>query len=344
MAPATLAQFIALHDELVALVKAGVSVHLGLPQSGGGAAAACERIGAAVVRRIGEGASVDEALADREVPAAYRSVVQLALASGDLPAALSGASRLAEVHDESWQAVRTSLRYPLVICGLAYVGIVLFCVFLVPILESMYASMQIPAGWGLAAVTTLRSTLPYWIAIPPLAMALFAALQRWYSARSTATGGMRVLELLPGMSKVVTELKSMRFAETLASYLDAGASFPQALRTAADIWESDWRQRQTVELAATLEQGQAARDDGPFAAQLPPLLRWAIWHADDRVGRSRSLRIAAGIYRDSAQRRARRLRALAPIFTCVVLGGGVVLLYALALFVPVAQMLHGLAG
>src|SRR5262245_17994633 len=113
MAPATLAQFIALNDELVALVKAGVSVHLGLQHSGGvGAAAACERIGAAVVRRIGEGASVDEALADRAVPAAYRSVVQLALASGDLPAALSGASRLAEVHDESRQAVRTSLRYP----------------------------------------------------------------------------------------------------------------------------------------------------------------------------------------------------------------------------------------
>src|SRR5262245_49854816 len=96
MADATLAQFIALHDQVTLLVKAGVPVQLGLPAERHSATAACERIGAAVTRRVGEGASVHEALEDRAVPAAYRAVMQLALTSGDLAAALAGASRLAE--------------------------------------------------------------------------------------------------------------------------------------------------------------------------------------------------------------------------------------------------------
>ena len=54
--------------------------------------------------------------------------------------------------------------------------------------------------------------------------------------------------------------------------------------------------------------------------------------------------MAANTYRDAAQRRIERLRVTAPIVTCVVIGGGVTLLYGLALFVPVAQMLRGLAS
>jgi len=97
-------------------------------------------------------------------------------------------------------------------------------------------------------------------------------------------------------------------------------------------------------VAAELARGQLASDQTPPMQHMPPLLRWAIWHADDSVGRSRALRMAADLYRNSAERRTSRLRVLAPVVTCVVIGGGVTLLYALALFIPVAQMIQGLAG
>jgi type II secretory pathway component PulF len=345
MATATLAQFIALSDQFVALVKAGVPVHLGLPSQGSSAAVACERIGSAVARRVGEGSSVQEALRDRTVPAAYRSVAELALTSGDLALALAGASRLAQAQDESWHAVRVSLRYPLVLCGIAYVGMVLFCLFLVPMLESMYQSMQITAGWGLSAATLLRVWLPVWIVLVPLALLLLVAGLHWSASRAAKAGGTgRVLAWLPGMSKVVAELRSMRFAETLAGHLDAGTPLPTALQTASAAWENDALERETLALADSLVRGQSPSDAAPLAARLPPLLSWAICHADATVGRSQALRMAARLYRESAQRRVQRLRVLAPIVTCLVIGGGVTLLYALALFAPVAQMIQGLAG
>jgi hypothetical protein len=54
--------------------------------------------------------------------------------------------------------------------------------------------------------------------------------------------------------------------------------------------------------------------------------------------------MAADIYRVSAARRQERLRTIVPLIACMVLGGSVTLLYGLALFLPVVQMLLGLAS
>ena len=345
MATPTLAQFIALNDQLVALIKAGVPIHLGLVQGGHGAVGAIETIGATVARRIGEGSSVVEALEDRTIPPAYRSVAQLALRSGDLTTALTGAHRMAAALDDSWHTVRQSLVYPLVICCLAFAGIVLFCSFLVPTLDSMYQSMRIPEGSGLHVVKTLKSTLPYWIAIPPIGLLLLVGWTRFSSSPTFASGlAGRVLAWLPGMSKTVFEHRCMNFSETLASLLDAGVSLPEGLRLAASAWDDATLEQGTRTLAASLERGEVPDDSSPFAAQLPPFLRWAIWHADDTVGRSRALRMASNTYRQSARRRIERLRVVVPNLACIVIGGVVTLLYGLALFVPVAQMIRELAS
>jgi type II secretory pathway component PulF len=135
-----------------------------------------------------------------------------------------------------------------------------------------------------------------------------------------------------------------RFAETLAGHLEAGVPLPEGLRMAAAAWENNALEQAALAHAAALASGQTPNEHSPFAAALPPLLRWAIWHADEHVDKAWALRMAAGAYRESAERRVGRLQILAPIVACVLIGGGVVLLYALALFVPVVQMLHGLAG
>jgi len=342
---ASLPQFIALSDQLVALVKAGVPVHLGLPSRPAAAAVACERIGAVMARRIGERDSIAEALEDQAVPAAYRSVVQLALASGDLRAALNGASRMAEAQDETWHAVRVSLRYPLAICALAYVGIVLFCLFLVPLLESTYQNLDVPTGWGLRVATLLRDSLPSWVAIPPLVLLVLVAGLSWSAARARATGGTaRILTWLPGVARITAEQRLARFAETLAGHLEAGSPLPDALQAASATWENNTLKQETLGLAALLKRGHALRDDDALAARLPPLMRWSISAADGTLDRPRALRMAARLYRQVAQRRLQRLRVVAPMVTCLVIGGGVTLFYGLALFVPLAQMIQGLAG
>ena len=165
MANAILADFLAFNDLVAGLARAGVSLHLGLPRKG--AAEACEQIGAVVARRVGEGASLQEALRDRAVPEAYRCVAQLAMISGDPEAALGEAGREVVCDDDS-RALWAALRYPLMVCGLAYVGMILFCVLLAPLLNDAYQWMEVSVGWGMAAVNWLRAATFCWVVGAPL--------------------------------------------------------------------------------------------------------------------------------------------------------------------------------
>ena len=73
-------------------------------------------------------------------------------------------------------------------------------------------------------------------------------------------------------------------------------------------------------------------------------MRWALFQSEPTVGRKRALQMAAALYRDASSHSMRRARIVAPIIGLVLLGGSVTLLYGLALFVPVVQMLKAVAS
>ncbi|HMC11202.1 MAG TPA: type II secretion system F family protein, partial [Pirellulaceae bacterium] len=305
-----------------------------------------EKINALVARRVSQGASLAQAIDgdDKVVTPSYRCLVQLGLHSGNLSAALTGSNRLAASLEDAWHAAALSFLYPAVVCCLAFLGIVGFCLFFVPVMESTYRSMQLPAGPSLTLLQSLRSTLPYWIGILPIGLLLFIGWSRIKSQPAASHGqSARLLRLVPGMSRAIFQERSANFAETLATLLEGGMPLPDALRIAADAWNDPALGEATRSLASSLNQAQILSDDSHLAAHFPPFLRWALLHSEATTGRARALRMVAGIYRDSAKRRQERMRLLAPIVVAIVLGGGVTLLYGLALFAPLVDLLQGLA-
>src|SRR5262245_31733374 len=185
METVTLDEFMAWNDELHALAQAGVPIDVGLAR-GADTLATLEKINATIARRVSQGASLREAIetSERAVSPTYGGLMLLGLTSGNMGAALRGATRLAEAIDDSWRAVRFSFVYPLIVCCLAYVGIVGFCLYFVPALENLHANLRIPLGPGLRLLQGLRQALPYWVALPPLAMLLVIGWQRAFGPNS----------------------------------------------------------------------------------------------------------------------------------------------------------------
>jgi type II secretory pathway component PulF len=138
------------------------------------------------------------------------------------------------------------------------------------------------------------------------------------------------------MSRAIEEQRNANLADKLATLLSAGAPLDEALRLASGA-KSD------PHLATSANAEPAITEDSENARRLPPFLRYALWRSEAGVGHVRALRMAAELYRASAQRRADRVRLIAPLVLCAVIGGGVTLLYGLALFVPVVEMLQSLA-
>lgn len=346
MPPASLDDFMALNDELAALVAAGVPLDVGLERHGDPATRALERINATVIRRVSRGESLDEALEgyEQDIPAPYRSMMQLGLRTGDLSAALDGSNRVAAAVDGSRYVTASAFLYPLIVLCLIYAGMIVFCLYFVPTLEAMYVSLRRPPGPALQILQVVRDTLPYWVVILPLALLVAAWLlfRRPICDRSSRNQA-GFLAWLPGAARTVFQQRCATFSASLAALLDAGTPLGEALSIAADVCgESDLRKGGQI-LATALQSGQLPADDSPAAMRFPPFLRWALWHSEATIGRGRALKMAVNIYRESAIRSAARLQTIAPLVTLILLGGGITLLYGLALFVPLVELLLTLA-
>jgi general secretion pathway protein F len=347
MATASLDDFLALNEQLAALIDAGVPLDMGLPEQRTSAAEQLKRINATIVRRVHRGESLDEALEgdDAEIPATFRSAMQFGLRTGKISETLDTSVQVAESVDDSRFTIETAFIYPLIICVIAYLGLIGFSLYLVPTLDEMYTSLNLTPGPGLRVLHLVRETLPYWAIILPIV--LLAAVSLWSRAKRRATTGNVFTgppRWLPGTSQTLFQERCSRFAASLAALLDNQVPFQEAVVIAGEASGDANLIEGANSLAAADQRSHLPADDGPIAMQFPPFLRWAIWHADATIGRARALEIAARMYREAAARRAERLRTFAPMVVLVLVGGTVTLLYGLTLFIPVVELLRTLAS
>lgn len=340
-------QFVALNDHLIALVAAGIPVAIGSPSQSKCTVEELERIGAIVVRRLRRGESLPDALRgeEAEVPAAYRSFIEFGLQTGNPASALSEGSHVADLLTTSRRTAELSFIYPLVLAVFAYVGLISFSVYLAPVLQSMVTSLKQSPKPGLRVLHAVSTALPYWaIAVPCLLLALVG----WWAwswrraSREVAVKGP--LGWLLGTSRILFQQRCSRFAASLAALLEKNTPFPEACVMAGNL------SGDAALLAGAKSLAEAAPDgslptEGVFpAGRFPQFLRWSLWHADESIGRVPALKIASQLYHDAAERDMQRQRTLLPIIALVLLGGTITLLYGLALFVPVVELLHTLAG
>lgn len=344
---AALADLTILNEQLAALTEAGVPLDLGLGASAKQTEHHLERVNATLARRVELGEPLAEALEDDNTITStpYRSLVRLGLRSGTLYEGLGISNQLASSVDQTRYALRAAVWYPLILCLLAYVGLIGFCLVLVPILTDLYQSLRIPAGFGLRSVQSLREALPIWVWLVPVAITLWVVwkLRNRYLAKSPVMQTGAIVGSIPGVGPVFSRVRAANFADSLAKLLENGVTLDEGLRLAANTTGDAHLSEAARALSAALRKGEMPSDEGPVALMYPPLLRWALWRAEEAGGRVSGLRMTARIYRETAERRTNRVRMLAPIIAYTLIGGAVTLLYGLALFLPMIEMLESLA-
>lgn len=336
-------ELIAFNDELAALVRAGLPLELGLGDAPDEAAATLERINAALARRRGGEPAAWESLDhfNPPLPAAYRSMVQVGLRTGDLHAALDSANRLAELENDTQFSTRSALVYPLIVCTLAIAGALAFASYAVPRLENVYHDAGLTAGLGLTVASALRAWRPALAALL-VAACLYTAWQFWRTSRLAAGKPRGAVGRLSGAARAIEQQQYATFAETMAALTAANVPMEEGLPIAAGSC-GDARLAEAARALATAT--AQCRDLAGSAASgdLPPFLQWALLRSEPAVERSRALQMAADVYRESSQRTAARAAVVAPVLAGVALAGVAVLAYGLLLFAPLTELMHGLA-
>lgn len=305
---ARIVDLLALNQQLVALDAAGV--RLGLGRRRGELSQRLNLLEEELPRRVAAGDSTEQTLEFLAITVSpsYRGLIEEWLVGADLTASLDRHRAAAEAACSVPRTLAYRLAYPVFVAILACLGLALMGHTTLPVVEATYSDLREPVGGGVAWAQQIRSTSFVWVwALPIALLAGLFWVRRDRPGRRTST-------------KAPTRNQCAKVSYSLASLLRSGLSQGVAMPLAA------------------LSGGLAAK------SPRPPLLAWAEAGASTEDAASASDFIAIGdFYRNLAQRRVRRSTTLAPIVACVVLGGGATLIYALALFVPVVDLLWTLA-
>jgi general secretion pathway protein F len=347
--PITIDQLLALNQEIVALVRAGVPLERGLLVAARDLRGRLGRIAAALSGRLSRGESLVEALAaeGRAVPPLYRAVVEAGARSGRLPVALEGLARFVLGYSEARSAIGLALWYPLLVLVLAYVLFIGLISQVVPRFVATYESLGVTVSAPLRWLNWLGSTVDsWWLAGPILLVVVGIGWIRSGSAARFQSSTWNWLRMFPWMKSILANYEAASFSELLALLLEQQVSYPSALVLAAESTGNPRLTRGARGLAEGITRGEPAAtamarlDQRSFL----PMLRSVLGAGHGAGTLIAGLHHLADRYRKRARYEAEKLAIFLPVILMAAIGAGATSFYALALFVPLVDLLRGLSA
>ena len=160
--------------------------------------------------------------------------MQIGLRSGQLDMAVDGSQRLAAAAEQSRYGLRAGFFYPLVVCGLAYLGLIGFCLWFEPTLEGMHEEFRLAWGSGgsrAACAARDDALLGSSTAVELLAWLGWRQFGKAASMTTSDSSG-DFLSRLTGACRAVAKQRWANFADSLATLVAADTPLDEALRMA----------------------------------------------------------------------------------------------------------------
>jgi len=343
----TVDQLLALNAEIVALVRAGVPLERGLLVTARDLRGRLGRIASALGRRLSRGESLVEALEGegRAIPPLYRAVVEAGARSGRLPVALEGLARYVRGYSDARATIGMALWYPILVVALAYVLFLGLITLVVPRFLAAFESLRLTVAPPLHWLNWLGGTAHYWWPAGPIVLVVLAIA--WFRSGSAArfqTPTWMWLRLFPWVKSILTNYETANFSELLALLLEHDVAYPSALILAAESTGNPRLTRGAHQLAEAVTRGdQTTTALGTVEERaFLPMLRWVLATGQQQGSLVAALHNLADLYRSRAKHQAEKLSLFLPTILMLAIGASVTVLYWLALFLPLINILREL--
>lgn len=330
----------ALSAEIAALVRAGVPLERGLANLASSRGRLAE-LADEVRTRLERGESLADAVPVRndDLGAAYRMVVAAGTRSGRLGDGLEAFLRLGRARVDFRRQLVLALLHPVIVLCVCYVFVHWFTTTIAPRWARIYEDFALEPPWLLRLGFRLgEAAAGLWMLGPILLVLLVAAL--WVSGR---TGSLGPLVLVPFAAKSVGEFRTASFCDLLSLLVGQGVPLPEALllagRGAGDARIAADAER----LAGEARTGAAFAEGVRSCESLPKSVRWILAAGQRDGSLPAAATHAAALLRRRATRRMSWIRTVVPVFLVAVIGGTVVLGYALMLWIPFVNLLNQLS-
>lgn len=338
--PLTLLEIKSLNEELICIVRSGVSLDLGLRDSSNGLSGRLSSALLQLSQKVEQGKPLGEALEqlDPPAPAFYRVLVTTGLRGGQLEVILMRMNELTTILIELQEMLRRATIYPITFLVMGYLMAIGTAYFCVPPIKALFTDIQVAPSLPVRFIFFLNETLPYWGAgIPLLALSLTLVYAVVLRVRTGVASALSLAWLVPGLRGLLRDIDTSRLASFLAIQTEYGVSWPEALRHSAASSSQPLLRHFCDHAAALIESGQHIDPMGAEAMGIPPFLLDTLSSPGSSTPRSqrvlaKDLLFAANNYRNRAILRAEWISRLLPGIISISLGTFIVGLYGWAVF------------
>ena len=185
-----------------------------------------------VVYDVESGHTVADAL--RRHPKAftdlYVNMVAAGEAGGILDTILMRLATFLEKNDALVGKVKSAMIYPAVIMSVAFIAIVTLLIFVIPVFENMFASVNLSLPLPTRIVIMLSSFLKhYWWAVAGGAWFTVYSLKKYYKTSNGQLNIDKILLRVPVLGDMLRKSAVSRFTRTLGTLISSGVSILDGL-------------------------------------------------------------------------------------------------------------------
>jgi MSHA biogenesis protein MshG len=277
-------------------------------------------------------------------PPLYVNMVRVGEATGTLDTAFLRLCDYLSMEQDVHDRVKSALRYPLIVVGAVIIAIGIISVKVIPAFAPVFRVLgnDIPLPTRLIMGAS-SITQHYWWLILLLAGAAFIGARAYISTDAGRYQWHRALLKMPLVGSLLHEAILARVTRSLAICLSAGIPALQALGTIARTTGNDCVSEAILRLRDMVERGESISRAAATAGLFPALVVQMIAVGEETGELSELLGEVAEHYRRDVDYQLKNLSAIIEP-ALIVAVGGVVLVLALGVFLPMWNMFAKVGG
>ncbi len=331
--PLSVSELMLLNEELLAALRSGVSLDLGLRESAGHLPGRLSLLAQQLAGHLSDGKNLTEALEklDPPPPTVYRVLVAAGLRGDKLEAVLTRLNEFARVVGDLKESLRRAIVYPISVFVLAFLLTCFATYFCVPPVRAFLLDMQAEPTIPVRALYAMHDSFPIWAMGVPLVVCLACLVGVGFDwMKSGTAGAFGFLRYLPGFGRLIRNAELSRFAHLLSIQTEHGLPLPESLRRCADAIAEPQLRGFCLSAADRVEQGESFGDSLTHSRVVPSFLKWMLSVPASQADLVSNTRQAAALYRERTLLQSEWIARVVPMVLTLGFGTTVVAVYCWA--------------
>ncbi|MDB4637630.1 type II secretion system F family protein [Planctomycetaceae bacterium] len=340
-------QFIALNEEITSLLRAGIPLSLGLHGFSSSVSGRLRVYSRALADEIDRGKLLHDALAavDQKMPTTYQAILAAGAESGQLADAVESVAQYTRRAQETRNQITLAMIYPTLVVMLAWFLFWSSCLYILPRMRVVFAGFGMEGSGAIHFLSKLprEVTRLGWVPLVVMGAALAMSLYRVRSRGYRGALDYGWCRYLPGVARFVRYSHWSTFTHFASQLMTYGVPESRALTLAAQATGDPALMADANRWSDAAEQGKSPADELPAGRALPPFLVGMMRIGSRQNSLPSTLAHLSDMYSRKAALSSDRFQTIFPIVIVVAIAGTAVLLYALALFYPIIELMTNLA-